>query len=61
MRGFNSSVSVVGITDIKVQQAVLKLLENCNALKGMLETERRQRSEEVRLLRQKIASIGGGQ
>lgn len=59
MSKFNSSVSVVGIQEVKVQQAILKLLENCNALNEQIKVERRHRTEEVRLLKQKISALGG--
>lgn len=38
MSRFNASISIVGIDDPKVQQAVLKLLENSSFLKKELDS-----------------------
>lgn len=49
---FNSSISTVGITDAKVQQAILKLLENSLHLNTLLVREVASIKEQIR--RQKV-------
>ena len=52
MSNFNSSISVVGITEPKVQQAILKLLENSLNLNERLKTQVAALKEQLR--RQKV-------
>ncbi len=52
MSNFNSSISVVGITEPKVQQAILKLLENSLNLNERLKTQVAALQEQLR--RQKV-------
>ena len=52
MSKFNSSISTVGIKDPKVQQAILKLLENSLFLNRQLSQQIRSLKEELR--RQKV-------
>lgn len=52
MSSFNSSISTVGIKDVKVQQAILKLLENSLHLNKMFLSQINDLKE--RLRRQKV-------
>ena len=52
MSKFNSSISTLGIIDPKVQQAILKLLENSLFLNRQLSQQTRSLKEELR--RQKV-------
>lgn len=52
MSKFNSSISTLGIIDPKVQQAILKLLENSLFLNRQLSQQIRSLKEELR--RQKV-------
>ena len=52
MRQFNSSVSTVGIKEPKVQQAILKLLENSIYLNTRLTNQINDLKEQLR--RQKV-------
>lgn len=52
MSSFNSSISTVGIKDAKVQQAILKLLENSLHLNKMFLSQINDLKE--RLRRQKV-------
>ena len=56
---FNSSISVVGIKEPKVQQAILRLLENSLSLKEVYDRKIRDLRNENQQLRQMIAEIGG--
>lgn len=57
MSRFNSSISVVGISEVKVQQAILKLLENSLNQRELLGKTNDNLSEQIRRIRQKLASI----
>lgn len=57
MSRFNSSISVVGISEAKVQQAILKLLENSLNQRELLGKTNDNLSEQIRRIRQKLASI----
>lgn len=52
MSKFNSSISTLGIIDPKVQQAILKLLENSLFLNRQLSQQIRSLKEQLR--RQKV-------
>lgn len=52
---FNSSISVVGIADVKVKNAILRLLENSHYLKERLDRKVRDLQNENQQLRQMIA------
>lgn len=54
---FNSTVSIVGIKEPKVQQALLKLLENSLYLRESLERKVSSLRDENQQLRQMIAQI----
>lgn len=54
---FNSTVSIVGIKEPKVQQALLKLLENSLYLKESLERKVSSLRDENQQLRQMIAQV----
>jgi hypothetical protein len=56
-RQFNSSISIVGIKEPKVQQALLKLLENSLYLNERLEKRISELKDENQQLRQMIAQI----
>lgn len=56
-RQFNSSISIVGIKEPKVQQALLKLLENSLYLNERLERKISELKDENQQLRQMIAQI----
>lgn len=56
-RQFNSSISIVGIKEPKVQQALLKLLENSLYLNERLEKRISEFKDENQQLRQMIAQI----
>jgi len=53
---FNSSISVVGIADVKVKNAILRLLENSLYLKERYDRKIRDLRVENQQLRQMIAS-----
>lgn len=53
---FNSSISVVGITDVKVKNAILRLLENSLYMKERYDRKIRDLRVENQQLRQMIAS-----
>ncbi len=53
---FNSSISVVGIADVKVKNAILRLLENSRYLKERLDRKVRDLQNENQQLRQMIAA-----
>ena len=57
MSQFNSSISTVGIKEPKVQQAILKLLENSLYQKERLGKVSGAIKEELRLLKQKLSTI----
>ena len=57
MSKFNSSISTVGITEPKVQQAILKLLENSLYQKERLGKVSGDLQEEIRRLKQKLSTI----
>lgn len=57
MRQFNSSISTVGIKEPKVQQAILKLLENSLYQKERLGKVSGDLQEEIRRLKQKLSTI----
>ena len=57
MSQFNSSISTVGIKEPKVQQAILKLLENSIYQKERLGKVSGAIKEELRLLKQKLSTI----
>ena len=57
MSQFNSSISTVGIKEPKVQQAILKLLENSLYQKERLGKVSGAIKEEIRLLKQKLSTI----
>ena len=57
MSKFNSSISTVGIKEPKVQQAILKLLENSLYQKERLGKVSGAIKEEIRLLKQKLSTI----
>ncbi len=54
---FNSSISIVGIKEPKVQQALLKLLENSLYLNERLNRKISELKDENQQLRQMIAQI----
>lgn len=56
MSRFNSNISVLGIAEPKVQQAILKLLENSLFQNELIRKTRDGLSEQIRRVRQKIAS-----
>lgn len=56
-RRFNSSISIVGIKEPKVQQALLKLLENSLYLNERLDKRISELKDENQQLRQMIAQI----
>lgn len=56
---FNSSISVVGIKEPKVQQAILRLLENSLSLKESFDRKIRDLRVENKQLKQMIAQMGG--
>jgi hypothetical protein len=56
-RRFNSSISIVGIKEPKVQQALLKLLENSLYLNEKLDKKISELKDENQQLRQMIAQI----
>lgn len=56
-RQFNSSISIVGIKEPKVQQALLKLLENSLYLNERLDKRISELTDENQQLRQMIAQI----
>jgi hypothetical protein len=56
-RQFNSSISIVGIKEPKVQQALLKLLENSLYLNERLDKRISELKDENQQLRQMIAQI----
>lgn len=53
---FNSSISVVGIADVKVKNAILRLLENSHYLKERFDRKLRDLQDENQQLRQMIAA-----
>lgn len=57
MSKFNSSISTVGIKDPKVQQAILKLLENSLYQRQLIGKVSGDVNEEVRLLKQKLSTL----
>lgn len=57
MSKFNSSISTVGIKDPKVQQAILKLLENSLYQRQFIGKVSGDIKEEVRLLKQKLSML----
>ena len=57
MSKFNSSISTVGIKEPKVQQAILKLLENSLYQKERLGKVSDNLQEEIRRLKQKLSTI----
>ena len=57
MSQFNSSISTIGIKEPKVQQAILKLLENSLYQKERLGVVSGEIKEELRLLKQKLSTI----
>ena len=57
MSKFNSSISTVGIKDPKVQQAILKLLENSLYQRQFIGKVSGDIKEEVRLLKQKLSTL----
>ncbi len=48
MSKFNASISIVGIEETKVQQAILKLLENSSFLKKELDYRTQTLTEQLR-------------
>lgn len=48
MSKFNASISIVGIEETKVQQAILKLLENSSFLKKELNYRTQTLTEQLR-------------
>lgn len=48
MSKFNASISIVGIEEAKVQQAILKLLENSSFLKKELDYRTQTLTEQLR-------------
>lgn len=57
MSKFNSSISVLGINEVKVQQAILKLLENSLYQKELLGKTSDTLTEQIRRIRQQLATI----
>lgn len=54
---FNASISTLGITEPKVQQAIMKLLENSLYQRGVSKQNKDALEEEIRLVRQKLSTI----
>lgn len=57
MSKFNSSISVLGFTEVKVQQAILKLLENSLYQKELLGKSNDTLTEQIRRLSQKLSTV----
>ena len=58
MKGkFNASISVVGISEPKVQQAILKLLENSRFQNSQMLRMQDDLREDNRLLRQRVSTL----
>lgn len=57
MSKFNSSISVIGIAEVKVQQAVLKLLENSIYQRELISKTGGMLAERLRRTSQKISEL----
>ena len=57
MSKFNASVSVLGIQEVKVQQAILKLLENSLWNRETAENNRNELKESIRRLSQRLSAL----
>ena len=55
-RKFNASISTVGVKEAKVQQALLKLIENSLYIKEQYERQISDLKMEIQILRQTIYS-----